>query len=127
MKIAVAEGRQKTLRPGGITKGFWFENITGEKFWLHGSWEMIYADYLNRHGILWIKNKIGFKYFYENQERTYFPDFYLENENLYVEVKGYETEKDIAKWKYFPHKLRIIRKKEINEIKEKPAVYPALL
>ena len=59
----------------------------------------------------------GFPYIW-NGERTYFPDFYIESLDLYVEIKGYETDRDKAKWKQFPKKLRVIKKKEINEIKK---------
>jgi len=31
-------------------------------------------------------------------------------------LKGYETEKDRAKWSQFPHEIKIIRKKEIKQI-----------
>jgi wobble nucleotide-excising tRNase len=36
----------------------------------------------------------------------------------YVEVKGYKTERDEAKWKQFPKKLLIIDKKDIDNIKK---------
>jgi hypothetical protein len=38
--------------------------------------------------------------------------------DLYIEVKGYETDRDRAKWKYFPKKLRVIRSKDIKEIRK---------
>jgi hypothetical protein len=33
-----------------------------------------------------------------------------------VEVKGYETEKDRAKWKQFPFKLLVVKKQEIQDL-----------
>jgi predicted nuclease of restriction endonuclease-like RecB superfamily len=50
-------------------------------------------------------------------DRTYFPDFYIESLDLYVEIKGYETERDRAKWFQFPHKLVVLKLDEINQIK----------
>lgn len=84
---------------------------------LQGQWEVDFY--------LWAKNKglnpqrptQGFKYIW-NGERTYYPDFYIESLDLYVEVKGYETDRDRAKWSQFPKKLCIIKEKEIKEIKE---------
>jgi hypothetical protein len=38
--------------------------------------------------------------------------------NVYVEVKGFETERDRAKWTHFPEELIVLRKKEIEEIKK---------
>jgi hypothetical protein len=84
---------------------------------LQGQWEVDFY--------LWAKNKglnpqrptQGFKYIW-NGERTYYPDFYIESLDLYVEVKGYETDRDRAKWSQFPKKLCIIKEKEIKEIRK---------
>lgn len=116
MKLAVKEGRQKTLKPGGITKGTWFENIENEKQYLHGSWEVRFAEFLNQKTIKWEKSKIGFKYLYQKSVKRYFPDFYLKDFDFYVEVKGYETEKDREKWRQFPFKLLIVKQKEISDL-----------
>ena len=58
----------------------------------------------------------GFKYEW-NGIRTYFPDFYLPDKNIYVEVKGYKTERDAAKWDQFPEQLLKILKDDIIEIR----------
>ena len=42
----------------------------------------------------------------------------------YVEVKGYETDRDKAKWNQFPKKLLIIKKNEINAIRKGSFVRP---
>ena len=84
---------------------------------LTGSWEVEFY--------MWAKEKNldpqqcdqGFEYNF-NGERTYYPDFWLPNLNIYIEVKGYETEKDRAKWSQFTEKLIIIKKREIDEIKK---------
>lgn len=55
---------------------------------------------------------------YRYGSRTYFPDFYLPNLDLYIEVKGYERERDLAKWSQFPEKLIVLKKQEIEEIKK---------
>ena len=47
----------------------------------------------------------------------YFPDFYLEDLNLYIEVKGYERERDLTKWKVV-NNLLVIKKSDISLIKE---------
>jgi len=41
----------------------------------------------------------------------------LDIPNTYIEVKAYQRDRDIAKWKQFPHTLFLIKKKEIIEIK----------
>lgn len=78
-----------------------------------GEWELDFFEYCMTCLIEVERVKLGFKYEW-NGNRTYFPDFYLPAFDLYVEIKGYETERDLAKWKYFPYKLKIVRRKEIE-------------
>ena len=82
---------------------------------MDSSWESIFANYLNQNNIKWIKNKKSFKYIFENEEHSYYPDFYLEDFDLYVEIKGRETERDKAKYKVVDN-LLVLRAKEIDEI-----------
>ena len=85
---------------------------------LHGSWELAYAKYLDANNIPWVRNKDSFSYFYRGGERRYTPDFYLANTDEYVEVKGYKTEKDEAKWSQFPKhkKLIVLKKDELKQL-----------
>lgn len=85
---------------------------------LHGSWELAYAQYLDKNSIRWLRNKDSFSYSYGGKLRRYTPDFYLIDSDEYVEIKGYKTEKDSAKWEQFPshRKLIVMMKKELSEI-----------
>lgn len=86
----------------------------GIKF--HGTWELKYAQYLDLNGIRWIRPTDKFDYEFEGVKRKYTPDFYLVDSNTYIEIKGYETLKDRAKWACFPGKLIIIKGKELKEL-----------
>jgi hypothetical protein len=86
----------------------------GVKF--QGKWEFEFFEYCIDSEIEIERNETGFPYQW-NGERLYFPDFYLPKLKLFVEVKGYETERDRAKWRDFPFKLKVIRVKEINQIR----------
>lgn len=90
--------------------------IAGEVL-LDGNWELKVALYFDKNKINWRKNKKRFNYFFNKKNRNYTPDFYLIIENKYIEVKGYETEKDRAKWSQFPEKIEIWKKKELKELK----------
>ena len=46
----------------------------------------------------------------------YFPDFYLPDFDYYIEVKGYQRDRDLYKWKVVD-KLIIIKANEIKEIR----------
>lgn len=82
-----------------------------------GQWELDFYKWAVSEGLHPTRPTQGFKYVW-NGERTYFPDFYIGQLDLYIEVKGYETERDTAKWLQFPEKLRIIKEKEIRQIKK---------
>lgn len=83
---------------------------------LDSSWELFFVEWCDINEIKWERNKKGFKYFWKG-ERIYYPDFYLSELDLYVEIKGYIREKDIEKWKAVPN-LRILKKDQIDLIKK---------
>jgi hypothetical protein len=86
---------------------------------VNGGWEFLVSRYLDSRNIRWI-NKITeeFIYFWEGKERRYYPDFYLIDYGIYLEVKGYERERDLLKWETIKDKLIVIKKKEIDLIKK---------
>lgn len=101
-------GRVKIVEYGGI------------KF--HGSWEVIVAKYFDENNIKWNREVKPTSYFWDNSWHLYYPDFYLPEFDLYVEVKGYETERDRCKWASISN-LLVLKKKEINEIKQNIYVF----
>lgn len=88
-------------------------------FKLNGKWEVEVAKFLDKNNIRWTNNiDEGFEYEFEGNSHTYFPDFHLIDYDLYIEVKGYQRDRDLRKWKDIPKKLLILKKKEIDEIKK---------
>lgn len=63
-----------------------------------GKWEVEFAKLLDKKNIKWIYTKDKFEYLYEEEIHTYNPDFYLPEFDTYIEIKGYPTERDYAKW-----------------------------
>lgn len=111
MKTAVEQNPESYSSSNrGRTKQIIFDGI---KF--QGQWELIFYQYCKQNGIKIERPETWFEYNW-NGKRKYFPDFYLPEKNLYVEVKGYETERDRAKWRDFPYSLTIIRKHQIEQI-----------
>lgn len=89
--------------------------IDGIKF--QGAWEVEFYQYCKASNIKIERPNKWFPYEW-NGARKYFPDFYLPEKELYVEVKGYETDRDRAKWSAFPKKLRVIKKEDIIKIRQ---------
>ncbi|HEX5553475.1 MAG TPA: hypothetical protein VFX43_09550, partial [Chitinophagaceae bacterium] len=68
------------------------------------------------HNIKFKRNNKGFGYIFNNVKHLYYPDFIMEN-GAYVEIKTYMSPVTNAKIEYFPHKIRVLYKEEIeNEI-----------
>lgn len=83
---------------------------------LKGSWEVETAKWLDRQNIVWHNTIKGFDYEWQNSIHTYFPDFYLPDYDVYIEVKGYERERDRAKWSVV-NNLIVLKKDDIYKIK----------
>jgi hypothetical protein len=120
-KRKISEGIRKAIERNpdaytssnrGRTKQIVYNNI---KF--QGKWELEFYQYCERKNIKIQRSNEWFEYEWDGL-RKYFPDFYLPDLNTYVEVKGYETDRDKAKWSAFPKKLIIIRKEDIHNIRK---------
>ena len=87
----------------------------GLKF--HGTWELEFYKFCELNSIKCERGFVSFSYIWNNAPHLYFPDFYLPDFDIWVEVKGYKTERDDAKWGQFPLKHVVIMKDEIKSIK----------
>jgi hypothetical protein len=86
---------------------------------LDGSWELLVAKYLDFLDLNWTRNSQRFEYInLNNGKSTYCPDFWVEEWNSFLEVKGYETDLDRCKWQQFPKNLIIWKKDKIDEIRK---------
>jgi hypothetical protein len=85
-------------------------------FKLKGSWELETAKWLDRNNIKWTNIVKGFDYEWNGSTHIYYPDFYLIEYDRYIEVKGYERDRDRAKWKVVKD-LIVLKKEHINKIK----------
>jgi len=79
-------------------KSYKCKNILSKEYNLRGTYELRMAQWLNDKNILWVR-KIYLNYFKEGTKKTYTPDFYLPEHDLYLETKGYYPEKDQIKMK----------------------------
>jgi hypothetical protein len=83
---------------------------------LHGKRELEYAKGLDANNIKWRRPGEKFPYIFNGKKSFYTPDFYLEGEKTYIEIKGYPTLKDFAKWDSFPLSLKIVSGKDLKEM-----------
>jgi predicted nuclease of restriction endonuclease-like RecB superfamily len=104
---------------GGRSK--WYD-VAGQR--VQGTWERNIALKLEELDIKWIKlktNKDTLKYQMNGKTRSYTPDFYLEDYDLYLEIKGFwwgdDREKmDIVLETHPEKKICIIEKEKYEKI-----------
>ena len=84
---------------------------------LDGTWELAVAKWLDTQKYNWKRNTKRFQYTnLKNVISHYTPDFWVEELNGYLEVKGYETELDRCKWKQFTENLTVWKKKDLQNL-----------
>ena len=71
---------------------------------------------MDKNNINWERCSESFKYNFEGFTKRYIPDFYLPDSDKYIEIKGFETKKDRAKWEHFPEKLEVLKEKQLKEL-----------
>lgn len=104
---------------GGRAK--WYD-VAGQR--VQGTWERDIASKLEDLGISWVKlktNKDTLKYVMNGKERSYTPDFYLPEFDMYLEIKGFWWGDDREKMRIVleTHKdkrIVIVEKQEYEQI-----------
>ena len=86
-----------------------------EGFYYESTWELAFIKYCLKSNVKIERNKKGFVYWYQDKKHLYYPDFYLPEADLFIEIKGYmrEPDRELEKWNQFPHKLDIYNKKKL--------------
>jgi hypothetical protein len=120
MKKAVLKNPDSytTKNVSGRVKSFDFKDSFGNDIKIKGKWELKVAEFLNKKKVRWINKTDPSPYFWNESWHLYFPDFYLIDYNIYLEVKGFERERDRKKWNDFKNKLIILKKKEIENLEK---------
>ena len=85
---------------------------------MRSGWEKLYAEYLDKNNIKWQYEPTTF----DLGNSTYTPDFYLDYENKYIEIKGYLTDYAKNKMRRFKRKypdinFEILKFKQLRKLK----------
>lgn len=98
----------------------WYRNDLDCYF--RSSWEANYARIMNYLGISWQYEPETFPMCIDGQETSYLPDFFIPEENKYVEVKGY-WRNDLSKKKYENfskcHNIELVDPPIYNDLKKR--------
>lgn len=101
---------------GGRGHGCHYKGI-----WLDSTWELALAERLDELNVQWERDVSKHKFAYVDQQgnqRTYFPDFYIPNLNLYIEVKGYWTAETKFKMSAVKNKHEYLNLLVLESLKE---------
>lgn len=103
-------------------RGSWYECKDGSKVWMRSSWEVKFATYLDNNNIEWLYEIKKFPITYLDTNGTYTPDFYLVEDNKYIEVKGWwrddaKIKFDSFQEQYSDIKIELYDKAKLKEIK----------
>ena len=85
--------------------------------WMRSSWEVAYAEYLDRQKIKWQYESKTF----DLGDTTYTPDFYLPETDEYIEIKGFfrkdaKRKFKLFKKKYYHIKIFLLTGKELKKL-----------
>lgn len=111
----ISRTSKKNKKSGGLRQGSgrgksgWYKG-----YWCDSSWELAWVIYHIDHNIHFERNTEKFKYIYNNIERYYIPDFIIDG--VYYEIKGYDNGILFHKIKYFPHKIIVLFKENLDYI-----------
>lgn len=109
MKKAWAKGLFDGVQTGRC-KWYDYTSKNGINYKLQGTWELAYAKWLDENNINFKSHIHRIPYIQNDIEHNYYPDFYLSDEKLYVEIKN------IYHHSLNPEKFELIRaqNKDIN-------------
>ena len=83
--------------------------------WCNSSYELAWVIWAIDHSIKIERNHEGIDYFYDGKFRKFYPDFLLDD-GIYLEIKGFETEQFKAKIRDFKKTLKVLYRKDLNDI-----------
>lgn len=109
-----ANGWQPTC---GRAKKYKFNSKFAGEVILDGTWELKVAIYLDLNNIKWRRPSERFDYIKPSGKKgKYKPDFWIEDWNSYLEIKGYKTDLDDAKWSQFKDSLMVWFRKDLVKL-----------
>jgi hypothetical protein len=108
-------------KPMAHVHGDYYTHPDGTTIWLRSSYEVRVADVLTEFRIPWEYEPIRFTL--DGTGMTYCPDFFLPEQEIYLEVKGWMRDYDRIKlekfFELYPNiKLRILYKSDILELEQ---------
>jgi hypothetical protein len=84
---AWADGKYDGVKVGRC-KWYAFKKTDGTTIKCQGRWELAYARWLDKNSIRFLAHRGRISYEQDNIKRSYYPDFYLIDSNVYIDIKN---------------------------------------
>lgn len=107
-----ASGKRKA--PGGPKASqIWMRYADGTRFWVQGTYEQRYAQSLLDNNVEFVAHPKSLSYVDKNgKKRTYFPDFFITQNNEYIDVKS-EYTLELAGDSYFDKIEKVMKQNNV--------------
>ena len=119
MKKAWKNGKFEGVRVGQ-SKWHEYTHSNGKTYKVQGTWELAFIKWLDENKMEFTCHRGRLNYMIDNQNHTYFPDFFVNEWNSYVDIKNeyhYSLQKD--KFKALDragHNIKLIFKDELEKL-----------
>ncbi len=117
-KAEIGEKISKAVRgKTGGWRNFGGNGLKGhyEGILYQSSWELAWLIYHLDHKIPFRRCTEFFEYEFDGKKSKYYPDFFLEDEQIYVEIKGFMCRRTEAKIKSVPLPIKVLMKNEMKQ------------
>ena len=113
VKNGYLKGKSGGIREGsGRSKSGWYKG-----YYCNSSYELAWVIYSLDNNVNFKRNTKGFEYINTNGNiSNYYPDFYIENTETYIEIKGYKEKEFHNKQNGFKEKIIVIDNNDIKLI-----------
>lgn len=107
--LTMAKVLNRTYQNGSRKPCWYFNKWENKEVMLESSWEVKVAEKLDYKNIKWIRPDPINWIDQEHKQRLYYPDFYLNDYNIYLDPKNpYCMDRDKIKIDYFKNKINLI-------------------
>lgn len=72
----------------GLCKWYKYKHSSGVEYKVQGTWELAFIKWLDDNNLNFTCHKGRLSYFFNNVNRNYYPDFWINEWNCYVDIKG---------------------------------------
>jgi hypothetical protein len=116
-RLAWKEGKFDGVRVG-CCKWYEYMHSSGQTYKVQGTWELAFIKWLDATGLTFKCHKGRLEYIIEGEAKNYYPDFWVDEWECYVDVKSrhWYNEEKFEAIKNSGHNVRILFKEDLERL-----------